>query len=500
MRIALLNPPVPGRAFTNRDLMGGMGIDDAFGVGLGPRFVALLKYEGIRMPVISLAYAAAILRRAGHDVAVFDQMRCDPDEAGVAEAVIAWQPEWVVVATSFAWLGAELRYLARLHAATGCRRLLTGYTATHFARGILERGLCDVVSSGDPEVAVGHLAAGTLAPGLPGVWMRAEDTAELTTDAQIRRTRVALAADGFLDDLDALPGPDWRGFPIPDYGYHPLLKQRPFLTMLSSRGCPYVCNFCPYPVGQGAPFRARSALHVVAEMAGLVQAHGVRAILFRDPTFSLDIERSKAICREVLRSGLKVDWGIETRLDRLDDELIDLLGQAGCRSCEFGVDPLDADTQKASHRKPIGATLAAERIRRMERAGIATAGLFVVGVPGQDEDEMRRTIDWIETIDISYMNYEVATPFPGTPLYQEAVERGWTQPIALDALLAGDPKLGFNGVMDVERMKALQDEALSRFYVQPKKVASEVFTRDFWLNVRFLAGASWTFVKGELAR
>ena len=78
MRIALVNPPVPAGRFTNRDLMGGMGIDDDFGVGLGPRFVALLKNEGTRLPVISLAFAAAILR--DHDVVVLDQSRLDPHD------------------------------------------------------------------------------------------------------------------------------------------------------------------------------------------------------------------------------------------------------------------------------------------------------------------------------------------------------------------------------------------------------------------------------------
>ena len=71
MRVVVLNPPVPAGRFTNRDLMGGMGIDDGFGVGLGPRFVALLKNEGTRMPVIWLAYVAGAL--GGHDVTVLDQ-------------------------------------------------------------------------------------------------------------------------------------------------------------------------------------------------------------------------------------------------------------------------------------------------------------------------------------------------------------------------------------------------------------------------------------------
>lgn len=481
MRIALVNPPVPAGRFTNRDLMGGMGIDDDFGVGLGPRFVALLKNEGTRLPVISLAFAAALLR--DHDVVVLDQSRLDPHDPEALAALVRAKPDWVVAASSFAYLGAELRYLERVKAATGARRLLLNQSATFFADDILRRGLAEVIPRGDPEVVIGHLAKGTLKPGLPGVLMLDDDGTP------------APAMSGFVDDLDTLPAPRWDAFPIADYGYFPLLKKRPFLTALSSRGCPYQCHFCPYPVAQGAPFRPRSAALVVDEMQHVVERFGVRSLLFRDPTFSLDMKRVKEICRLVLERRIPLEWGIETRLDRMDEEMIELLGRAGCRSAEFGVDPIDEHTRQASHRKGIKPARAAELIRVMERNGIATAGLFVVGTPEQSEDEMMRTLDWVETLDVSYMNYEVATPFPGTELYSQAVRQGWTKPITLDDLLDGDPKLSFNGVIDLGRMKALQDRALSRFYLRPRKVAREIFNADFVENVRFMSASGLKFVR-----
>jgi radical SAM superfamily enzyme YgiQ (UPF0313 family) len=483
MRIALVNPPVPAGRFTNRDLMGGMGIDDDFGVGLGPRFVALLKNEGTRLPVIALAYAAALLD--GHDVTVLDQSRLDPHDPAALDAVARARPDWVVAATSFAFLGAELRYLERVRAATGARRMLLQQAATFFAGDILQRGLAEAVSAGDPEVAVRHLARGTLAPGLDGVWMGGDDG------------RPVPAVNGFVRDLDELPDPRWDGFPLGDYGYFPLLKKRPFLTMLSSRGCPYQCSFCPYPVAQGAPFRPRSAARVAAEMERLVDRFGARSVLFRDPTFSLDMTRVRDLCRLVIERRIPLAWGIETRLDRMDEAMIELLGRAGCRSAEFGMDPIDEHTRQASHRKGIKPARAAELIRTMERNGIATAGLFVVGIPEQSEDEMHRTLDWIETLEVSYMNYEVATPFPGTELYAQAVRSGWTKPIRLDDLLDGDPKLSFNGVIDLARMKALQDRALSRFYLRPRKVAREILNADFVENVRFMARSGLKFARAE---
>lgn len=481
MRITLINPPVPAGKFTNRDLMGGMGIDDGFGVGLGPRFVALLKNEGTRLPVISLAFAAALLE--GHDVTVLDQSRLDPHDPAALDAIARARPDWVIAASSFAFLGAELRFLDRVRAQTGARRMLLNQAATFFADDILRLGMAEVIPRGDPEVAVRHLARGTLRPGLDGVLMADEEG------------RPVPAMSGFIADLDTLPPPRWDAFPRSEYGYFPLLKKRPFLTMLSSRGCPYQCHFCPYPVAQGAPFRPRGAALVADEMERLASRFGVRSVLFRDPTFSLDMKRVKDLCQIVIDRRLPIEWGIETRLDRMDEAMIDLLGRAGCRSVEFGVDPIDEHTRQASHRKGIKPERAAELIRVMGANGIATAGLFVVGIPEQSADEMMRTLDWVETLDISYMNYEVATPFPGTELYAQAVRQGWTKPITLDDLLHGDPKLSFNGVIDLDRMKLLQDRALSRFYLRPRKVAREIFNADFLENVRFMSASGLKFIR-----
>jgi radical SAM superfamily enzyme YgiQ (UPF0313 family) len=484
MRVALVNPPVPAGRFTNRDLMGGMGIDDGFGLGVGTRFVALLKNQGTRMPVIWLAYGAAVL--AEHEVVQFDLSGLDPADPKALEAVTATKPDWIVAATSFGFLGSELRFLEQLHASTGAKRLLFGYSATFFADDILAKGYAEAISSGDPEVAIAAIGKGPLVPGTEGLIVRD------------KAGTVVKGKQGFLQDLDAEPFPEWTGFPLADYAYFPLLKQRPFLTMQSSRGCPYGCHFCPYPIAQGAPFRARSARNVVDEMQRDVEKWGVKSILFRDPTFSMDQTRAKAICREITRRGLRVEWGIETRLDRMDEEMIDLLAEAGCRSAEFGVDPIEEHTRFSSKRKGFPPTKAAERITRMEKAGISTAGLFVVGIPGMGRAEMDRTIEWIETLDMSYVNYEVATPFPGTPLYTQAVAAGWTKPITLDDLLHGDPKLSFNGVIDVQTMKELQDRALSRFYVRPRRILRELSKDGVLGNLRFFAESGLKFIGSEL--
>lgn len=464
MRVLILNPPVPRGSLTNRDLMGGMGINDDFGTSVSSRFVAFLKNQGTRMPVMTLGYAAALLQPHA-DVEVLDLGHAAPT-ADVLARVAATRPDWVVAATSFAYLGAELKFLAELHARTGARRFLVGQTATHYATDIVARGLAEHITAGDPEVALTELAKGL-------------------TPASGKR---------FVPNLDALPFPDWSKFPRDEYAYFPLLKKKPFLPVLSSRGCPYGCSFCPYPVAQGASFRGRSAKSVVDELQHLVERFGVQSVLFRDPTFTLDLDRAKDVCREVLARGLRLEFGIETRLDRIESDLIELLGRAGCTSVEFGVDPLEQETLLANHRRPLAPARVHDVVRALEANGMRTAGLAVLGLPEQSLDEMRRTIDWVDELGLSYVNYELATPFPGTELYETAVTKGWARPISFDELLDGDPKLTFNGKVDVATTRALQDEALRRFYVRPSRVAREVLSGAALESARFFAQSGLRFL------
>lgn len=490
MRVLLLNPPVPGRGFTNRDLMGGMGIDDDFGTTLPSQYLAFAKYQGIHIPVLALGYAAAILRRAGHSVVVLDQARQDPNEAGVLQAAVDARPDWVIAATSLAYFGAELDYLEQLRAHTGCQRMLVGTTAAHFAAELGERRACEAIALGDPEVAFEHLARGTLKPGVAGAAVR---------DPHAADAPLVMGQPVFLGDIDKVPMPDWTGFPLDRYRYHPLLRGRGVATMLASRGCPYACNFCPYPVGQGAPFRPRAVAAVVDEMTALVRDHGVRNILFRDPTFTLDMGRAKTLCRAIAAAKLPVQWGIETRLDRLDDELVDLLAAAGCAFVTVGLDPVDPNTRRASHRKGYGEDHAKAMLERLRRRKVASAGLFVVGLPDQTEEELRAGFAWIESTALTYVAYHQATVFPGTALYREALAKGWFAPLTLADLMRGEPKLSFNGRIAAARIRELQDEALRRFYRHPKRALAEVTRGETAQSLAFYGETAARFLLQRLA-
>lgn len=501
MRIALVSTPRPRASFINRDLYGGMGIDDNFGTDAGVSFVAYLKAEGTVIPELSFPYLAALLRR--HTVRFFDGARVAEGAAGerFAAEIAAFAPDWVFASTSYANLRGEAEFVAALAATTGARTVLFGYAANWFARDLLTRHAIDYVVSGEVEGVAPRLVAaeetgrgagGDRPEDVPGLWLRDGDA--------VRHTGYHLVAD-----LDALPFPDWSATHSERYNYFPLLKKRPFVTLLSSRGCTYCCDYCPYWVAQGSRFRARSAVNVVDEVEWVVRGFGARSILFRDPSFGLDRRRVIDICRGIVERGLAVDWGCETRLDGLDDEVIDWLARARCRSVEVGMDSLSPDAMRENRRRTMPPDAIRERLRRLSEAGVASAGLFVIGLPGDSEAAIRETIRFANDLDLTYVNYEIPVPFPGTPLYERVVESGLIPPVTYDELTGRHPPLPTGtaetgGGLTSGRLLALQNEGMRSFYVRPGRVAHTIRSGEAFASARFLLQAGARFLLERYVR
>ncbi|MBM4394595.1 MAG: radical SAM protein [Deltaproteobacteria bacterium] len=488
MRIALVSPPRPADRFINRDLFAGMGIDDCFGTGARASFVAYLKAEGTVIPEIAFPLLAALLRT--RDVRFFDGARVDAGAGGEAfeGEVAAWGPGWVLASTSLANLANEVESVVRIGraaAAGPARTVVFGFAASALAEDVLARG-ADFVIDGEVEAVAPELVAATDASAVRGLVYAAAGGRTVRTGRRL------------VEDPDSLPFPDWGATPLARYAYFPLLKRRPFATLLSSRGCTYGCAYCPYCTVQGAAFRACSPDRVVAEMAHLAAAHGVRSVLFRDPNFALDRARVLDICRLLADRGPRLDWGCETRLDLLDDEVAAALGRAGCRSVEVGMDAVSPEVNAAHGRKAIGPVAARERLAALRRHGVASAGLFVIGLPGDTEASIRETIRYAAAIDLDYASFQVPIPFPGTPMYARAVRSGAIPEVRLDDLRGRRPRMPGDPGLPPDRLEALRDEAVRSFYVRPGRVLATVASGEILRSAGFLASRAAAFVAGRL--
>jgi radical SAM superfamily enzyme YgiQ (UPF0313 family) len=416
------------RGFVSKDTVVG-----GYGSRLDPftrvtSVIAYYKKQFHDVPSVHLAYVAAILARAGHEVKWTRGDFVDGDVALVLSSLVDHKAEG-------AWAD---RMRAR-----GTRVGFIGITASKMPE--LFQDHCDFILNGEPEAAVMRLAQGEIPSGV--------------------------VVSEQIDDLDSLPFPRWdlvtedrgRKFGIkwssrPVGGGYPLL---------ASRGCPEFCTYCPHRILAG--YRARSIQNIVDEMERLCDQVPRPYVIFRDPLFTEQRERVIELCDEIQRRGLRVTFEAETRLDRLDVELLDRLYEAGFRAMSFGVESLDPATLKKSGRRPIPQQHQREIMAHCRHLGIVTAAFYVLGFLQDDWNSIAATIDYATDMGSTFAQFKMLTPYPGTPMFKQ-----------IQPLLSETDWEKFDGYTPTFRhpnltereLKFLLGAAYKRFYMRPSYLAN----------------------------
>jgi len=231
---------------------------------------------------------------------------------------------------------------------------------------------------------------------------------------------VLTAPRPFLPDLDNLP------FPAIDLlkaeKYYGCNLPVPYMTMITARGCPYDCVFCSkYPWGQGV--RYNSAARVVDEIERLVKGLGVKAIDFFDDTFIFQKKRVGEMAELIGQRKLSFEFGITTRVNTVDREILRKLKSMGCRTIAYGVESGDLGVLKKLDKR-ITVEQVKNAFKLAEEAGINTVGFFMVGNPSETEEGIRNTIRLIRRIGADYFIANVLVPYPGSRLYDNLLESG----------------------------------------------------------------------------
>lgn len=401
----LINPANPPGHVSNKDSMGGFG--QLYASGASP------------FPPLDMPYLAATLTQAGFEPDVIEAgaLRLTLDELVAAvNATGHASGALLVVRTSLPTIDWDLEVCAALRARCSPQAILMyGPVVKPLLHRVQRDGEVDFAVTGEVDQPVLMLMQGNDVATIDGLSWRDGGTWRTNTERK------------FEKNLDSLPFPRWDLFPVDRYTIPKSAAAGTlrFLPMLTSRGCPFGCNYCPYPVGQGLPWRNRTGGNVVDELEHLIKDLGVEYVIFRDPLFSANKKRVVAICEEIVARGLKVQWRCETRIDCLDEPTIAIMAKAGCVGVNFGVESIDPQVQKNVERKPISEEMFVETMALFRKHGIATFAFFVVGLPGDTVDTILRSIRFALRLRASWTQFTVATPFIGTRLHDWAVEQGF---------------------------------------------------------------------------
>lgn len=240
--------------------------------------------------------------------------------------------------------------------------------------------------------------------------------------ACLEEGEVKLYPKPFIYNLNSLPFPKRDLVSSNCYSY-PKLGQ--CTTVLSSRGCPYLCRYyCPYPLSQGENWRSRTAENVVSELSG-IKKMGIDRVLFRDPVYTLSIDRVKAICEGMIRNNLDLRWWCETRATCLTDSLIEIMAKSGCIGINMGVESGDErlrlDTLKSGVRNSD-----LYRISLTGRKhGIKICFLLMIGFPGETKTSILRTAKLLRRCRPFGIGISFLVNHPGTQLDIDARENKW---------------------------------------------------------------------------
>ncbi len=261
------------------------------------------------------------------------------------------------------------------------------------------------------------------------------------------------------------PMPRHELFPLHAYSL-PFSKKLTHKTtnVLSSFGCPYRCAFCQY---HDAKYMSRSLDEFVDELE-YVESLGVKDVFLRDLTFGPNIKRGKELCRKIIERGIKLSWNCEARVDCVDHELLELMKEAGCFCVMFGVESgsshiLD-DVQKDISLKQIE-----EVFKYCRSIGLPTLGHFILGLPGEDEESVKKTIDFAKKLKCDYASFNLFVPRLGSKIRKQMVEDGKIQTgdfTNVDSSVTS----GSTELLSNRKLKKYFRKAIFQFYMRPSQI------------------------------
>jgi anaerobic magnesium-protoporphyrin IX monomethyl ester cyclase len=371
-----------------------------------------------RFPPLGISYIAASLREAGHDVTVIDCTFLERSEAlrkalAVGAEVVGVYC-MVTMLDDSAWFARQLRAQSRLLVAGGPLPTCDPVPfLEHFdvvVRGEGEQTILDLLTAYQQGSDLGAVA---------GIVYR-KKTGEGESDVSYTKDRP------FVKDLDRIPFPARELLPNGQYIHYAKKKYGySITTVMSTRGCPYRCEFCSNVVFGGS-YRERSPENVVDEIEEVLGL-GYDRISFADDVFTMKKERVIRVCEEILRRGLRFKWECLGRVDALDAPTALKMKQAGCTRIYFGIESANEDILQLMNKR-ITPEQAQKAVGIAHEAGLEVGAFFIAFYPGDTDDTVLQTLHFATSLPLDYLGLSMPYPLLGTALFErvrDRINRDW---------------------------------------------------------------------------
>lgn len=412
MRILLLNPPFP-------------------------LFPGESKFAS---PPLGLAYIAAVLQKSGHDVRILDSVAegykketYSQDNVliyglpykEIIERIKDFTPDIVGISCIFSTLHDIVLSLSAAikESLPGTKIVLGGTHATVLAEELIVMAAIDFIIKGEGEYAM---------LGLVEHLCGKRKLEEVDNLVWKQNSSVNSNPQKFIENIDELPFPARHLLPMSTYNRISMLQgvsrvKGHATTVITSRGCPASCVFCSIHAIWGNKFRAHSVGYVLSELKFLKENFGISHIVFEDDNITFDRKRAGEIFRGMIDRDFQFTWSAPNGIAAwcLDEALLKLIRESGCLVLFLAIESGDADTLNNIIHKPLSLGKFLEIIRICRKLRITTQAFFVIGFPRETIKSMQKSMAFAERLNVDRISIAIATPYPGTKLYEICKTEGY---------------------------------------------------------------------------
>ncbi len=413
-----------------------------------------IEHENVVVPPLGLAYLGAVLVKNGFEVKILDAFAEQLSWADFEERVAQERADLIGIGGMSAVIDSSFRALEISRKYTQYLTMGGPHVSAYREEIFQQCPQIDFAIYGEGEATFLELAR------------KLEEGEDLSSIRGLIRKEGINPPRELLKDLNSLPFPARQLLPNDCYRYA-LTPGKSVTTMFTSRGCPYQCIFCDKSVF-GSRYRARCPENVVGEMEEIVSGYKINSIIIYDDLFTMQRERVKEICKGIIEKKLKIDWKCEGRVSRMEEGMLRLMKKAGCSLIAYGV---ESGNQKVLDylRKKTTVEQIREAFKLTKKVGIKPVAYFILGSPVETYEEALESIEFAKRLDPTYVQFSTLSPFYGTPLYTQVVEKGWYKEVDAQNPVDKDRKRPavITEEWSEEKLQRILKEAYGRFYGRP---------------------------------